>query len=130
MDCRTILAYSYKVTGNEKVISEIERMMPDKRRYINWYNFNSGDFYWDDNGNRYLVSVDHNARTVILKEWWGEAMVRKTSDGKYIPVVYDKGFVDMVELKDGKWKVVECDTLEEAEQKEKEYKEFWKDSNR
>lgn len=53
-------------------------------------------------------------------------MARKTSDGKYIPVVYDKGFVDMVELKDGKWKVVECDTLEEAEQKEKEYKEFWK----
>ena len=56
----------------------------------------------------------------------GEGMTRKTSDGKYIPVVYDKGFVDMVELKDGKWKVVECDTLEEAEQKEKEYKEFWK----
>lgn len=69
MDCRTIFAYSYKVTGNEKVISEIERMMPDKRRCINWYNFNFGDFYWDDNGNRYLVSVDHNARTVILKEW-------------------------------------------------------------
>lgn len=52
-------------------------------------------------------------------------MARKSLDGKYIPVVYDKGFVDMVELKDGKWKVVECDTLEEAEQKEKEYKEFW-----
>ena len=57
-------------------------------------------------------------------------MARKTSDGKYIPVVYDKGFVDMVELKDGKWKVVECDMLEEAEQKEREDKEFWKDSNR
>ena len=57
-------------------------------------------------------------------------MARKSSDEKYIPVVYDKGFVDMVELKDGKWKVVECDTLEEAEQKEKEYKDFWKDSNR
>ena len=56
----------------------------------------------------------------------GEGMARKTSDGKYIPVVYDKGFVDMVELKDGEWKVVECDTLEEAEQKKKEYKEFWK----
>ena len=57
-------------------------------------------------------------------------MARKTLDGKYIPVVYDKGFVDMVELKDGEWKVVECGTLEEAEQKEREYKEFWKDSNR
>ena len=57
-------------------------------------------------------------------------MARKTSGGKYILVVYDKGFVDMVELKDSKWKVVECDTLEEAEQKEREYKEFWENSNR
>ena len=69
MDCRTIFAYSYKVTGNEKVISEIERMIPDKSCCINWYNFKCGDFYWDDDGNRYVVSVDHNARTVILKEW-------------------------------------------------------------
>ena len=57
-------------------------------------------------------------------------MARKTLDGKYIPVVYDKGFVGMVELKDGEWKVVECDTLEEAEQKENEYKEFWQNANR
>lgn len=57
-------------------------------------------------------------------------MARKISGEKYIPVVYDKGFVDMVELKDGEWKVVEYDTLEKAEQKEKEYKDFWKDSNR
>ena len=60
----------------------------------------------------------------------GEGMARKSLDGKYIPVVYDKGFVAMVELKDGEWKVVEYDTLEESEQKEKEYKEFWENSNR
>ena len=59
-----------------------------------------------------------------------DTMARKTSDGKYIPVVYDKGFVDMVELKDGEWKVVEYNTLKEAEQKEKEYKEFWQNANR
>ena len=69
MEYRTIFAYSYKVTGNEKVISEIERIIPDKSRCINWYNFKCGDFYWDDDGDRYVVSVDHNARTVILKEW-------------------------------------------------------------
>lgn len=57
-------------------------------------------------------------------------MARKTSDGKYIPVVYDKGFVDMVELKDGEWKVVEYNTLKEAEQKENEHKEFWQNANR
>ena len=59
-----------------------------------------------------------------------DTMARKTSDGKYIPVVYDKGFVDMVELKDGEWKVVEYNTLKEAEQKEKEHKEFWQNANR
>ena len=59
-----------------------------------------------------------------------DTMARETSDGKYIPVVYDKDFVDMVELKDVEWKVVEYDTLEEAAQKEKEYKEFWGNSNR
>ena len=68
MECRTIFAYSYKVTGNDAVISEIERMIPDKSFCINWYNFKCGDFYWDDNGNRYVISVDHNARTVILGE--------------------------------------------------------------
>ena len=57
-------------------------------------------------------------------------MARKTLEGKYIPVIFDKGFVDMVELKDGEWEVVEYDILEKAEQKEREYKEFWKDSNR
>ena len=57
-------------------------------------------------------------------------MARKTLEGKYIPVIFDKGFVDMVELKDGEWEAVEYDTLEKAEQKEREYKEFWKDSNR
>ena len=57
-------------------------------------------------------------------------MARKTLEGKYIPVIFDKGFVDMVELKDGEWEVVEYETLEKAEQKEREYKEFWKDSNR
>lgn len=57
-------------------------------------------------------------------------MAIKTASGKYVPVVYDKGFVDMMELKDGEWQVVECNTLEEAEQKEKEYKEFWKNANR
>ena len=57
-------------------------------------------------------------------------MARKALEGKYIPVIVDKGFVDMVELKDGEWEVVEYDTLEKAEQKEREYKEFWKDSNR
>lgn len=68
MEQRTIFAYGYKVIGNEEIISEIENIIPDRRQCINWYNFNDGDFYWNDNGNMYIVSVDHDARTVILKE--------------------------------------------------------------
>lgn len=52
-------------------------------------------------------------------------MARKSINGKWIPVIYNKGFVDMVERKNGKWNVIECDTKEEAEQKEKEYCDFW-----
>lgn len=68
MRYKTIFAYSYKLTGNEKIISEIENIIPDKRQCINWYNFNDGDTYWSNNGDKYIVSVDHAARTVILKE--------------------------------------------------------------
>lgn len=54
-------------------------------------------------------------------------MARQLNNGKWNPVVYDNGYVGMVDLIDGKWKLVECDTKEEAEQKEKEYRDFWKD---
>ena len=63
-----IFSYGYEITGNEEVISEIENIMKDKRCFINWYNFKSGDFYWSDNGNKYVVFVDHDEKTVILKE--------------------------------------------------------------
>ena len=68
MKQRTIFAYGYEVTGNDEIISEIENTIPDKSQCINWYNFKSGDFYWSDNGNKYVVFVDHDEKTVILKE--------------------------------------------------------------
>lgn len=52
-------------------------------------------------------------------------MAQQLSNGKWNPIVYDQGFVNMVELINDEWKLVECDTKEEAEQKEKEYREFW-----
>ena len=76
------------------------------------------------------VIMNKQMKLLLYLENGVDTMARKTSDGKYIPVVYDKGFVDMVELKDGEWKVVEYNTLKEAEQKEKEYKEFWQNANR
>lgn len=53
-------------------------------------------------------------------------MARQLWNGKWNPVVYDNGYVLMVDLVDGEWKLVECDTQTEAEEKEKEYNDFWK----
>jgi hypothetical protein len=52
-------------------------------------------------------------------------VAEKLSNGKYNPVVWRDGFVNMVELVDNEFKLVECNTLEEAEILEEKYKEFW-----
>jgi hypothetical protein len=52
-------------------------------------------------------------------------MAQQLSNGKYNPVVWCDGFVNMTELVNDEYRLVECDTQEEAEQKEKEYREFW-----
>lgn len=52
-------------------------------------------------------------------------MARQLGNGKWNPVVYCNGFVGMTNLINGEWKLVECNTKEEAEAKEKRYKEFW-----
>lgn len=52
-------------------------------------------------------------------------MARQLFNGNWNPVVWDCGNVYMVELIDNEWKFVECKTREEAEQKEKEYRDFW-----
>ena len=53
-------------------------------------------------------------------------MARQLSNGKWNPVVYSNGYVGMEYLTNGEWKFVECNTKEEAEEKEKEYREFWR----
>lgn len=53
-------------------------------------------------------------------------MARQLNNGKWNPVVYDNGYVSMVDLINGEWKLVECDTEEEAKQIEVEYREFWR----
>lgn len=52
-------------------------------------------------------------------------MAKQLSNGKWNPVIYNNGFVNMVELINNKWQLVECDSKKEAEQKEKEYRNFW-----
>ena len=54
-------------------------------------------------------------------------MARKLSNGKWNPVVYSSGYVGMVELIKGNWKLIECDTEEEARRMEVSYREFWYD---
>lgn len=52
-------------------------------------------------------------------------MARQLTNGKWNPVVYSSGYVGMTDLINGEWQFVECDTKEQAEQKENEYREFW-----
>lgn len=53
-------------------------------------------------------------------------MARQLNNGKWNPVVWSNGYVGMTELIDGDWKLLECDTEEEAKQIEVEYREFWR----
>lgn len=48
-------------------------------------------------------------------------MPRQNTFGKWYPIVYDKGLVQMVELINDKWVYIECDTKEEAEELENQY---------
>lgn len=50
-------------------------------------------------------------------------MARQNKNGKWQPVIYDHGFVELTELINDKWTYVECDTKEEAEEQERLYKE-------
>ena len=52
-------------------------------------------------------------------------MARQLGNGKWNPIVYDNGCVGMTALTDEGWKLVECNTEEEAEAEEKRYREFW-----
>lgn len=53
-------------------------------------------------------------------------MAEKLKNGKWNPVVWDNGLVNMTKLVDNKFVLVECDTKKEAEAEEKRYREFWK----
>ena len=68
MEQITILACGYKVTGDSEIISEIENTISVDKLPINWDNFDSGDYYWNDNGKRYFVLVYHDKKIVKLKE--------------------------------------------------------------
>lgn len=49
-------------------------------------------------------------------------MAKQLSNGKWTPIIWTTcGHVEMKDLINGKWDVVECNTKEEAEQKEDEY---------
>lgn len=64
-----MLAYGYKVEGSPEALADVSENLKDKRSGINWYNFNTGDLYWDGNGNGYKVEINHEAKQVTLKEW-------------------------------------------------------------
>lgn len=59
-------AYNYEVKGNPEALVDIAELMKSSKYVINWFNFNTGDVYWDSNGNKYEVVVNHDIKQVIL----------------------------------------------------------------
>ena len=57
MDCRGGM---WHIWCEEKLVCEIMENTIKTDRGINWYNFQDGDFYWDDNGSRYVVTTTEN----------------------------------------------------------------------
>jgi len=63
---------NYMVTTCQELISElfeneIESLNGKKTHYINWFNFNQGSIYYDNNGEIYQIkNIDHVNKTVKL----------------------------------------------------------------
>ena len=64
-----MLAYGYEVEGSPEALADVSENLKDKKSHINWFNFNTGDLYWDENGNGYKVEINHEAKRVTLNEW-------------------------------------------------------------
>ncbi len=64
-----MLAYGYEVVGSPEALADVSENLKDKRSRINWHNFNTGDLYWDGNGNGYKVEINHETKRVTLNEW-------------------------------------------------------------
>ncbi|HBY20341.1 MAG TPA: hypothetical protein DEG71_04930 [Clostridiales bacterium] len=66
----TILSNNYTVTAGQELISELFEneldFMSSKLTFtINWYNFNQGSIYYDNNGKPYTIrEIDHINKTV------------------------------------------------------------------
>lgn len=48
-------------------------------------------------------------------------MARQNKNGKWNPIIFDHGFIELTELINNEWAYVECDTKEEAEEQEQLY---------
>ncbi len=61
-------AYGYEVEGSTAVLQDITEVIKSKNMRLNWGKFNTGDFYWTGNGERYKVEINHDTKKVMLIE--------------------------------------------------------------
>ena len=59
-----MLAYGYEVEGSPEALADVSEILEMKNCWINWNNFNTGDLYWDGNGNGYKVEINHETKQV------------------------------------------------------------------
>ncbi len=61
-----MFAYGYLVKGWPEALADVRRNLENPGAHINWGAFQDGDRYFDGNGDAFRVTVDHEAKVVIL----------------------------------------------------------------
>lgn len=63
----TIELFNYKVIGSDNVINMLKNEITETT-VINWFNFDENDTYFNDDGKGYVISVNHDNRTVTFHQ--------------------------------------------------------------
>jgi len=61
--------YSYQVTCNTELAEELMENAKNPNYTVNWFNFNQGSIYYNNNGEGHSVKqIDHNNKTLTLEK--------------------------------------------------------------
>lgn len=61
--------YNYLVISEDiEVIEELKEIMLDNKNTINWFNFETGDIYYNNNCMEYNVKASHHMNMIILEK--------------------------------------------------------------
>ena len=80
---RTIQACGYEVTGEEEIITEIEKKLKVPGKQIAWNKLYEDDIFFGKNGRvTYSASINHKKKTVLLKYKYSDEDFKNTDEDK------------------------------------------------